>query len=150
MAITAKKLAKLLNFYPPYIGAGVKIDYITDDWREMKVSLKVRWFNRNYFGTHFGGNLYSMVDPHIVLLLTQVLGKDYIIWDKSADIDFIKATKAPVHAIFTITDSQLEDIKEKTASGDKYLPQYEVDIIDEEGNLIAKVNKIIYVRKKQK
>ncbi|MCY7295281.1 DUF4442 domain-containing protein [Alteromonas sp. a30] len=149
MQLSPKYFATFMNFYPPYIGAGIKINYISDDWREMKVSMKVRWYNRNFFGTHFGGSLYSMVDPHIVLLLSQLLGRDYVIWDKAADIDFIKATKKPVHAIFTITDSQIEDIKSNTADGNKYLPQYEVDIIDENRNLIARVNKTIYVRRKK-
>lgn len=149
MKLTPKQFATFLNFYPPYIGAGVKINYITSDWREMKVSMQVRWYNRNYFGTHFGGSLYSMVDPHIVLLLSQILGRDYIIWDKASDIDFIKATKKAVHAIFTITDAQIADIKQNTEKGDKYLPQYKVDIVDEDKNLIARVNKTIYVRLKK-
>ncbi|UAA39029.1 DUF4442 domain-containing protein [Paraneptunicella aestuarii] len=149
MKMTPPLLRRILNFYPPYIGAGVKIDYLSDDWREMQVSMRVRWYNRNYFGTHFGGSLYSMVDPHICLMLTQILGKDYLVWDKAADIDFVKATNKPVIARFHITESQIEEIKANTASGDKYLPEYEVDIIDEEKNLIAKVNKTLYVRKKK-
>ena len=150
MKTTPKTLKRLLNFYPPYIGAGIKIDYITDDWRELRVKMKVRWYNRNYVGTHFGGSLYSMVDPHFMLMLLQILGRDYVVWDKASDIDFVKATKKPISATFTITDGMIEDIKNNTANGDKYLPQYEVDIIDEEKNLIARVNKTLYIRKKQR
>lgn len=149
MKITPRRFKLILNLYPPYIGAGIRVNYIAEDWREMKVSMKVRWFNRNVFGTHFGGSLYSMVDPHFVLLLLQCLGKDYIVWDKAADIDFIKATKRPVHAIYRVTDAMLAKIKEKTAAGDKYLPQYEVDIVDDSGELIAKVNKTLYIRRKK-
>lgn len=148
MKTTPKKLKRLLNFYPPYIGAGIKIDSISEDWRELKVSMKVRWYNRNYVGTHFGGSLYSMVDPHFMLMLLQILGRDYVVWDKASDIDFVKATKKPISATFTITDGMIEDIKNNTANGDKYLPQYEIDIVDEDKNLIARVNKTLYVRKK--
>ncbi len=150
MKLTPKSFRRMLNFYPPYLGAGIKIDYINDDWQELRVSMKARWYNRNYVGTHFGGSLYSMVDPHLMLLLIQILGKEYTIWDKAADIDFIKATKKPVSATFTITDSQIADIKEKTENGDKYLPQYEIDIVDEDQNLIARINKTLYIRKKPK
>ena len=125
------------------------MEYINDDWREMRVSMKVRWYNRNYFGTHFGGSLYSMVDPHICLMLTELMGRGYFVWDKAADIDFIKATKNPISATFTVTDSQLAAIKEATEGGEKYLPEFEVDIIDSEGELVAKVNKTLYVRKKK-
>lgn len=148
MKTTPKKLKRLLNFYPPYIGAGIKIDSISEDWRELKVSMKVRWYNRNYVGTHFGGSLYSMVDPHFMLMLLQILGRDYVVWDKASDIDFVKATKKPISATFTITDGMIEDIKNNTSNGDKYLPQYEIDIVDEDKNLIARVNKTLYVRKK--
>ena len=78
-----------LNIWSPYLGAGIKIEYIRKDWKEMKVSMKLRFYNRNIMNTHFGGSLYSMVDPHIMLMLMQLLGEDYIVWDKSAEIDFI-------------------------------------------------------------
>lgn len=81
----------LLNIYPPYLGAGVRVSYIRTDWRELHVSMALKWFNRNYVGTHFGGSLYSMVDPHLMLLLIQILGGEYRVWDKASDIEFIKA-----------------------------------------------------------
>jgi len=138
----------LLNIYPPYLGAGVKIEYIRDDWKELKVSMVLRWYNRNAVGTHFGGSLYSMTDPHIMLLLMNSLGRDYIIWDKSAWIDFIKATKKRVYCTVTVTDEIINEIKEKTANGEKFYPEFNLDIVDIDENLIAKVKKILYVRRK--
>lgn len=145
-----RQLKFLLNIYPPYIGAGIKISYISDDWRELRVSLSRRWYNRNAVGTHYGGSLYSMVDPHYMLMLLPLLGKDYYVWDKSADIDFIKATKKKVSATIIITDKMLEDIKKHTEGGEKYLPEYTIDIVDEDHELIARVNKTIYIKKKVK
>ena len=29
----------------------------------MTVKLTLRWYNRNYVGTHFSGNLFTMTDP---------------------------------------------------------------------------------------
>jgi acyl-coenzyme A thioesterase PaaI-like protein len=138
----------LLNIYPPYVGAGVKIEYIRDDWKELKVSMVLRWYNRNAVGTHFGGSLYSMTDPHIMLLLMNSLGRDYIVWDKSAEIDFVKATKKKVYCTVSITDDIINEIKEKTANGDKYYPEFTLKIIDGEENLIARVKKVLYVKKK--
>ncbi len=96
MKVTPKLLKLMLNLYPPYLGTGIKIDYISEDWREIHTSLSLRWFNRNAVGTHFGGNLYSMIDPHVMLLLIQLLGKEYWVWDKSAEIEFIKASNQKV------------------------------------------------------
>lgn len=136
-----------LRFYMPYLGAGIKVDSISDDWKTLKVSMKLKWYNKNAVGTQFGGSLYSMTDPHYVLMLMNLLGKDYIVWDKSASIDFIKPGKGRVTAIFSISDAELEAIKLKTSNGEKYLPRFEVAILDELGAVIAKVRKTIYVRK---
>jgi acyl-coenzyme A thioesterase PaaI-like protein len=149
MKLTPRLQKFILNIYPPYLGAGVKTEYISDDWRESRVSMRVRWFNRNAVGTHFGGSLYSMVDPHFMLQLMQILGRDYIVWDKAADIDFIKATRKKVSATIHISDAMITDIKDKTANGEKYLPVYTLNIIDEANDLIARVNKTIYIRKKK-
>ncbi|RMG36895.1 MAG: DUF4442 domain-containing protein [Methanobacteriota archaeon] len=149
MKVTPRLFKRMLSLYPPYLGAGIKIEHISEDWKELRVSMAVHWYNRNYFGTHFGGSLYSMVDPHIVLLLVQLLGKEYSVWDKSATIDFIKATRKKVTAEIRITDEMLEDIKQKTANGEKYLPHFTIEIKDETGELIARVEKVIYIRKKK-
>lgn len=148
MKLTPNLAKRLLNLYPPYLGAGIRCTYISGDWDELHVQMKARWYNKNKVGTHFGGSLYSMTDPHIMLLLMQKLGKGYYVWDKSADIDFIKATTNPVTVKIHISQARLDEIKEKTANGDKYLPEFELDIIDSEQALIARVNKTLYIKKK--
>ncbi len=148
MKVTPKLLRRMLNFYPPYLGAGVKVTYISDDWTELHVSMSLRWFNRNAVGTHFGGSLYSMVDPHLMLLLMQLLGKEYFVLDKAADIEFVKASKRKVTSVIKISSKNLEEIKSNTASGAKYFPEFMVDILDEEKELIARVKKTIYVKRK--
>lgn len=148
MKLTPKLLKLILNFYPPYIGAGVKVSHISEDWSELHVSMALRWYNKNALGTHFGGSLYSMVDPHLVLLLMQRLGKDYLVWDKSANIDFIKPGKNKVSAVLKISKETLEEIKTKTAEGEKYFPEFLVNIHDENDQLVARVNKTLYVKKK--
>lgn len=138
----------LLNLYPPYLGAGVRIRRIAPDFRSVSVSMNLTRWNRNYVGTQFGGSLYAMVDPFYMLLLIECLGRDYIVWDKAASIDFITPGKGRVHAEFRIDDALLEEIRQQTAMGKKYLPQLQVDITDDAGTLIARVDKTLYVRLK--
>ena len=149
MKVTPKLLKRLLNIYPPYLGAGVKIIYISEDWRELHVSMSLHWFNRNAVGTHFGGSLYSMIDPHLMLLLMQLLGKEYLVWDKSADIEFVKASKRKVTAVIKISNKDLEVIRSNTDNGEKYFSNFIVEIRDEDGDLVARVRKTIYVRRKK-
>jgi acyl-coenzyme A thioesterase PaaI-like protein len=144
------RLAKfLLRFYGPYLGAGVRIVHISPDWRELRVSMKLRWYNRNIMGTQFGGSLYSMIDPHIMLLLMQLLGRDYIVWDKGAEIDFVRPGRGTVSATITISDQDLAEILANTAAGQKYLPEFNLEIFDDTGEIVAKVKKILYIRRKK-
>ncbi|MFV3404892.1 MULTISPECIES: DUF4442 domain-containing protein [Pseudomonas] len=144
----ARMLRWLLNLYPPYLGAGIRILSISPDMRSVKVRMKLTRWNRNYVGTQFGGSLYSMVDPFYMLLLIEQLGRDYIVWDKAASIDFISPGKGPVYAEFHVDDALLEDIRQQTASGKKYLPHLQVEIRDAAGELVARVEKTLYVRLK--
>lgn len=138
----------ILNVYPPYLGAGVHVDSIAPDWKQIDVSMKLRWFNRNAVRTHFGGSLYSMVDPHLMLMLMQLMGKDYIVWDKSASIDFLRPGKGWVSARLEITDSDLDEIHTGLERKKRTLPQFEIDIVDELGEVVARVGKTLYVRRK--
>jgi acyl-coenzyme A thioesterase PaaI-like protein len=149
MKFTPRLLKRLLNIYPPYLGAGVRVTYISEDWQELHVSMTMRWYNRNAVGTHFGGSLYAMVDPHLMLLLMQLLGKQYRVWDQSAEIEFVKATKSKVKAVILISADDLETIKRRTENGDKYFADFMVEIRDIDRDLVARVRKTIYIRKKR-
>lgn len=144
----AKHLKLLLNIYPPYWATGITVKHISPDFREIVVQMKMRWYNRNYVSTHFGGSLYAMTDPFHMLMLMHILGKEFIVWDKAAHIDFIKPGEGVVTARFVITDEQIDDILNNTADGQKYLPQFMVDIVNEAGETVTRVVKTLYVRKK--
>lgn len=148
MISTPQSLKRLLNIYPPYLGAGIRIQYVSDDWKELHVGMPLRWYNRNAVNTHFGGSLYSMIDPHLMLMLMQLLGRDYRIWDKAADIEFIKASKRRVKSIIKVTEDDLEAIRSQTEDGNKHFPEFLVEVVDDEGDLVARVNKTLYVKKK--
>ena len=147
--MTPKRMRRLLRLYGPYLGAGVSVEHISDDWRELRVALHMRWYNRNAFGTHFGGSLYSMVDPHLALLLSQILGREYVVWDKSASIDFRKPGMGTVRSTLRVDDEDLALIREKTESGEPYLHDFKVEIRDEKDIVVAKVHKVLYVRRKK-
>ena len=148
LARKARLLRWAMNFYPPYLGAGVRIQHIAGDFREIRVKMGLGWYNRNYVGTQFGGSLYSMTDPFFMLMVMENLGSDYIVWDKAASIDFIAPGKGPVYADFRIEEALLDEIRQHTAGGDKYLPQLHVDVHDGDGTLVARVHKTLYVRLK--
>lgn len=137
----------LLNFYPPYIGTGIRIRHLSRDYRELVVEMKLRFFNRNFVGTHFGGSLYAMIDPFYMLMLIHVLGPEFIVWDKAATIEFVKPGRGKVSARFEITDEMVAEIHACTTDGQKYLPEYAVDVLDRDGDLVARAIKTLYIRR---
>ncbi|MBD9653476.1 DUF4442 domain-containing protein [Pseudomonas sp. PDM12] len=148
LARKARVLRWIMNLYPPYLGAGIWIRRIAPDFRQVEVRMALRWYNRNYVGTQFGGSLYSMTDPFYMLMLMENLGRDYVVWDKAASIDFIAPGRGPVFASLAIDQAFIDQVRERTASGDKYLPELPVEVRDGSGALVARVNKTLYVRLK--
>lgn len=138
----------LANIWPPYLGSGVQIIDATADYRYIKVCLKRAWYNTNYVGTQFGGSIYSMTDPFYMLMIINNLGPDFIVWDKAASIDFKKPGKTKLFAEFRIDDGLLKNIKEMVAAQGKFVFDLPVEVKDTQGQLIASIQKTIYVRKK--
>ena len=139
---------KLINFYPPMIGAGIRVKDIDATFTRITVEMKLRWWNKNVFGTQFGGALYMMCDPFFVAILMTNLGKDYIVWDKGATIQFLKPGRKDVRAVFTLSPDEIARVKQETDARGKYEPEYDVDIVDSDGLVVARVHKVLYVRRK--
>lgn len=138
----------IVNLWPPLFFSGIKITYLAADYRETCITLKLRWYNRNYVRTQYGGSLFSMTDPWYMLMIMNNLGRDYFVWDKHAEIDYISPGNTHVHAHFVINDEILNDIRAKTANGEKYVPEFLVDINDDHGNLVARVKRRVYIKLK--
>ena len=139
----------VLNLYPPFLGAGIRVRRLQSDWKAIDVEMKLRFWNSNYVGTHFGGSLYSMTDPFYMLMLIENLGRDYIVWDKSATIRFRKPGKGKMRTEFRLADAQIEEIRDRLKTQEKVEPTFLVQVRDESGDLVAEVEKVLHVRKKQ-
>jgi Domain of unknown function (DUF4442) len=136
-----------LNFYAPFLGAGIRVKRLAPGWKEIDVEMKLRWWNANYVGTHYGGSLYSMTDPFFMVMLIENLGKDYIVWDKSASIRFKKPGRGTVFAKFRLSDQQIQEIKQALATEKKIERVFTVEVKDESGTVIAEVEKLLHIRK---
>jgi acyl-coenzyme A thioesterase PaaI-like protein len=145
----SRALRRGVNLWPPFLGAGIRVKRIASDMKAIDVEMKLRWWNSNYVGTHFGGSLFAITDAFYMLMLMANLGRDYIVWDKAASIRYRKPGRGTVRAEFRLTDAQLDDIREKLKSLPKYEPTFKVEVKDEQGTVIAEVEKLLYVRKKE-
>ena len=145
----ASTLRRVLNFWPPFLFSGVHVVAIDDGYRHAEVELRLRPWNRNYVGTHFGGSLFAMTDPFWMLLVMNALGRDYIVWDKAGAIEFVKPGRSHVRARFDLDDTVLDELRAATAGGDKTLRWFDTDVIDDDGEVVARVRKQLYVRRKR-
>ena len=144
------KIIRKINWYPPFLGMGIRVRDYNEDFTRFEVELRRRWYNRNLFGTHFGGSLFTMSDPFFVFIVTMNLGRDYIVWDKSASIDFLKPAKGTILGVFEIARQKLETIQAEVGELGRNTYHFETDLVDEQGQAVARVSKEVYVRVKSR
>lgn len=137
-----------MNLWPPFLFSGVHVAEIAPDWRYARVELRLRPWNRNYVGTHFGGNLFAMTDPFWMLMAMRRLGPDYLVWDREGSISFEKPGRGTVVAEFELDDATVEELRAAAAGGDKVLRWFETEVRDQAGEVVARVRKQLYVRLK--
>lgn len=137
-----------MNLWPPFLGAGIRVRYIAEDWSEVRVDLRQGLLNRNYVGTHYGGSLFSMTDPFYALMLMHLLGSRYLVWDQAASIEFLAPGRGTVSAAFRLANEEVDAIRAQAASGEKVSPAFDVEVRDAQDALVARVHKTLYVRLK--
>ena len=144
------RLRWLLRFWPPFVFAGIRVTHVADDWSRVRVELRERFFNRNYVGTHFGGSLFAMTDPFWMILLLRRLGPGYRVWDKAAEIEFVKPGRGTVVAEFALDEAIVDEVRARTEDGAKHLRWFETVVTDAQGDVVARVRKQVYVRQARK
>ena len=139
----------LMGLWPPYLAAGIRIKNVDPKFQTIDVEMKLHWWNTNYVGTQFGGSLYAMCDPFYMFILLENLGREYIVWDKAATIRFKKPGTGVVRARFHISDTKLDEIRAEAETAWKVEPTFTVEVKNEQGEVVAEVDKLLYVRKKK-
>jgi len=138
----------MFNLYPPLLGAGIRVKRIQKDWKEVDVEMRLRSWNANYVGTHYGGSLYSMADPFLMVMLINILGRGYVVWDKSASIRFRRPGRGTVYVEYRIGDEQVAEIREALEKEAKVEREFALEVKDCSGEIIAQVKKLLHFQKK--
>lgn len=149
-SLQSRVLRWKFNLFPAYRGSGGHIDYIADDFKEVRVHLDLSWRTRNYVGTIFGGSLYACVDPVYMIMLIKTLGPAFVVWDKAATIRFKRPGRTRLTARFVIAEEELEAIRKELDTRDSIDRIYEVSLVDAEGVVHATVEKVIYIGRKDR
>lgn len=139
---------KLINWWPPMLGTGISLKKVSRDLSRFEVEMKLRWYNRNLVGIHYGGSLYSMCDPWYMFILIANLGKEYVVMDKAANIRYLKPGKGTLKCIFEVDKAQVQAIKDEIDVIGKKDYTFLCQVKNEQGEVVTEVEKIVYVRKK--
>ena len=130
------------------LGTGISLKKVSRDLSRFEVEMKLRWYNRNLVGIHYGGSLYSMCDPWYMFILIANLGKGYAVMDKAANIRYLKPGKGTLKCIFELTGSQIKAIKDEINTVGKKDYTFLCEVKNEAGEVVTEVEKVVYVRKK--
>ena len=139
----------LFGLWPPFRAMGIRVREIAPDFRRVVVELRERMLNRNWVGTHFGGSMFAMADPFFMIMMMQVLGREYVVWDKVGRIQFLKPGRGTLTARFELTQAMVDEAMARTAAGEKFEPTYTVDVTNAAGETVARVEKTLHIRRKR-
>ena len=142
-------MMRFVNLYPPYLGAGIRVSYPKDDAYRVTVRMGLHWWNRNLFGTQFGGSLYAMCDPIFLFIVSKNLGPGYQVWDKAAQIEFLRPGRGRVTATFVVPPERIDEIRAAADRGEKVEPVFTTDVVGDDGAVVARVGKRLWVKKKE-
>jgi acyl-coenzyme A thioesterase PaaI-like protein len=141
-------MRRAFNFWPCIFCSGGKVTFIAGDYKELHVSLKLGIRTRNRVGTVYGGSIYSSVDPYYMLLFMEILGKDYVVWDKAASVKFVRPIATKVKCRFLITNELVEHVKQQISLNNEYSFDLPLEFIDDDGKVYATFTKSIYAANK--
>jgi acyl-coenzyme A thioesterase PaaI-like protein len=138
-----------LNFSPMYKRSTAKIVEVSDDLLNVRIKLPISYKNKNYVNSIFGGSMFSAVDPIPMVQLINLVGTNYVVWDKSAEIFFKKPAKEDLFANFNYSLEELTEIKEQVSRDNEIEIIKLTKLTNKDGNKIyCEIRKTIYIADK--
>ncbi len=148
--LTPAEMREQLCTWPTFAAQRIVVEEIAEDWSRAVVSMRVGRDNGNYFGTAFGGSMFAMVDPFVVVLAAKQLGPAYAVWDKLAEIDFLRPGTGTVRAVVDMPTEVVASLADEAAGGAKVLRWFEVPVVGEDGDPVAVQRRRLYVRERRR
>jgi acyl-coenzyme A thioesterase PaaI-like protein len=136
------------NWSPMYRRTTAKLIEVSDDLHYVKIRLKLNWKNRNYAGSIFGGSMLAATDPIYMIQLIQILGDDYVVWDKAVEAHYKRPAKSTISGEFIFSSEDITNIKQSVVENNETTIVKTLNLVDENQNIIATFNKTVYVADK--
>ena len=138
------------NFSPGYKRSTGKIIEVSDDLLNVKIKLPISYKNKNYMNSIFGGSMFSAVDPIPMVQLINLIGDDYVVWDKSAEVFFHKPAKEHLYATFNYSENELAKLKQRISTENEVEIIKTTELTNKDGSQVyCVVKKTIYIADKE-
>ena len=132
-----------------YRRTSAKVTYISEDFSKIQIKLPYSYKNANYVNTIFGGSMFSAVDPFPMTQLMNLIGDDYVIWDKAAEIFFRRPAKEDLYAEFTYSIEELDEIKQKAKENNEFEIVKTTQLTNKDKSIVfCEVRKKVYIANK--
>ncbi len=125
-----------------------KIIFTSEDLHVVKIKIPLSYKNKNYVGSIFGGSLFAATDPIYMIQLMQILGKDFVVWDKKTNIKFKRPAYEHAFATFEFTTTEIEEISQKVQSENEIDYTKILHITAKDGTIFAELDKTLYISTK--
>lgn len=136
------------NWSPMYRRTTAKLIEVSDDLHFVKIRLKLNWKNRNYAGSIFGGSMLSATDPIYMIQLIQILGEDYVVWDKAVTAKYKRPGKGTIYGEFVFSAEEINALKQKLKTEQEVNLEKTMHLVNANAEVVAEFSKTLYVAEK--
>ncbi|WP_046745729.1 DUF4442 domain-containing protein [Kordia zhangzhouensis] len=136
------------NLSPMYRRTTARVVHISDDLKKVTIKVPISYKNKNYVGAIFGGSMFAATDPIYMTQLMQILGNDYVVWDKAATINYKRPAKENLFCDFTFHEEEIESIREQIVENHEMTIEKTTFLKNHDGQNFAEVIKTLYIADK--
>lgn len=137
--------ARQLEWYPPFYVMGVRLVWHSDDWRQVRIRLPLRRFNRNPGGGMFGGAMASLADPLPALMCARIF-PSHAVWTRAMNIDFRHEARTDLELRLDMEPELESTIRQQLAERGRATPVLEYGFFDTSDRLCAWVHNRVAIR----
>ncbi len=137
------------NLSPMYRRSVGRVKFVSRNLHVAKVEIPLNYKNVNYAGSMFGGSMFAATDPIYMIQLIQILGDDYVVWDKSAFIDYKKPARSRVYVTFEFSEEEIANIKSQVNENGRLDLVKHNELVSAKGETFARLEKTIFIATKQ-
>jgi len=136
------------NWSPMYRRTTARVIDVSKNLHYVKIRIPINWKNRNYAGSIFGGSMLSATDPIYMIQLIQILGDNFVVWDKTASIKYKRPAKETIYGEFIFSDGEIQTIKQQLLKQNELEITKTMTLENNKKIVFAEITKTIYIANK--